>query len=187
MERSDGNHGCEWAEEALDRYLDGELASVEFAELGRHWRQCPACDAERELAEHIQVALGALPTLRCPDHLSAGNMSLTRAPRRAQQALPWLAAGALAAACIAVLVAFQEPASELPSRVSAPPPVVSPDEDGQEIAEQARMILAFVAGVGRDATETVHRRAFAPAVHEISDSLDSVLGQVLPDTSNSNQ
>jgi anti-sigma factor RsiW len=187
VENSSNHIECAWAEEALERYLDRELSPEELARLERHWLECSECEEAHELAEHVQATLRALPRLRCPEHVMERAVASHARPLVRRWSTWTAVGGAVAAASIVTLIALQSP-SIGPVEIPPPtPPVVDVQEDGREIAEQARVVLAYVGGVGLSTRDAVRREAIAPAVEELSNTLDTVLGQVLPDTTTNEQ
>jgi hypothetical protein len=57
---------CQWVNENLERYLDGDLPPSEAAMVESHTAQCAACADELKLAQQVTGSLRALPILECP-------------------------------------------------------------------------------------------------------------------------
>lgn len=121
--------------ERLSRYLDGDLAEAESAELEALLQSDTELAAELEGLRRLQVAVRlaadrmdppeALDTLLEP--LRTGQ---PHAPRRLNPAIRWLgmAAGAALAVTVVVEVARQNSTQPLPARSAAPSPAAAPGE-----------------------------------------------------------
>ena len=190
----DGPGGaCERVRDRIDPYLDDDLAPGEAARVEAHLEGCPDCRSELAAARRLQTALReGLPMLSCPPEVTEEVLRVARAeaeaPRPAPASRPaaapiterlrrFFAAGALrpalaAAAVLALLVA----APLLYRAVTGPEagrngaevatggePAYSPEEVARA-EEEARLVLAYVASVGRDAGRTVQEEVFADGI-----------------------
>lgn len=89
-------HDCDWCDERLEPWLDGDLPAVESAALERHVAQCQRCRREADLARRVQSRLRDLEQPACPDTVTAGLARRTR--HRRHRLVPALAAGLMAGA-----------------------------------------------------------------------------------------
>lgn len=179
---------CERVRDRIDPYLDDDLVPGEAAEVEAHLADCPACRSELGAARRLRAALrDGLPMLSCPPEVTAEVLRIARAEAEAVRPAPrasavpfaerlrrYFAAGALrpalaAAAVLLLLVAAPllyravtgpEPGREGAEVATGGEPTYSPEEIARA-EEEARLVLAFVASVGRDAGRTVQEEVFA--------------------------
>lgn len=179
---------CEGVRGRIDPYLDDDLAPGEAAEVEAHLQGCPDCRSELAAARRLQAALReGLPMLSCPPEVTAEVLRIARAeaeaarpaaaptgPSLAERLRRFFAAGALrpalaAAAVLLLLVAAPllyravtgpEPGREGAEVAAGGEPTYSPEEVARA-EEEARLVLAYVASVGRDAGRTVQEEVFA--------------------------
>lgn len=96
MSESKQTHDCDWCDERLEPWLDGDLPAVESVALEHHVAECRRCRREVDLARRIQSRLQGLEQPACPDAVTT---SLTRRTRhRRRRLVPALAAGLMAGA-----------------------------------------------------------------------------------------
>jgi hypothetical protein len=131
---------CDEAAERITALLDGELSPEERRDLESHLASCPACREAREAEEAVVARLRALPRPPLPAGFAADVMGKVRAgeapgdARPAGRILPmwpaWAAAGAVAAAILAMVmvgpgrgkVARDVASAGPPAAKAAPPP-----------------------------------------------------------------
>ncbi|MCA9257863.1 MAG: zf-HC2 domain-containing protein, partial [Planctomycetales bacterium] len=98
---------CKWVADRCEAHVDGELTSAERHRLLEHAESCSVCSDAILRAERLQRSLSQLPTLRCPDAVTAAvrrRMQAERmAPRSARRRV-LIAAGI--AASLALLLTF---------------------------------------------------------------------------------
>lgn len=104
MSDNTSRHDCDWCDERLEPWLDGELAADEAAALERHVAECRRCERQVSLARRIQSELRDLEQPACPEGVAGALADRTR-PRRPLLA-PALAAG-LVAGALGLGVAWQ--------------------------------------------------------------------------------
>ena len=187
-----GALACERARDRIDPYLEDELSWRQAGEVEAHLAACPDCRAELAAARRLRAAMrDGLPMLACPPEVTARVLAVARAEAEAAEGTSggpvedsrlrrwraWLGEGwmrpALAAAAVLLLLV----AAPLLYRALAPaPPGEAPvaARDGgepaysaEEIAraeEEARLVLAYVASVGRDAGRTVQEEVFTEGI-----------------------
>lgn len=183
--RADGVPGdpglvtCGRVREWLDPFLDGDLARPEEEALEAHLPDCPDCRAELAMARRLREAVReGLPLLTCPPEVTTEVMA--RVAREAADAPPagparrlagrlptWLGGGALRPALVAaalLLLVLAAPllyrsvvpsGSEEPAGVAEAPSAPYSPEEVAEAEEQARLVLAYVGSVGREAARAV--------------------------------
>lgn len=184
---------CERTRDRLDPYLDDDLAPGAAAEVEAHLAGCPDCRSELAAARRLRAALReGLPMLSCPPEVTEEVLRIARAeaeaatpaPARRPAAVPpaerlrrFFAAGALrpaltAAAVLLLLVAAPllyravtgpEPGREGAHVATGGEPTYSPEEIARA-EEEARLVLAYIASVGRDAGRTVQEEVFADGI-----------------------
>ena len=185
-----GPLACERARDRIDPYLEAELSRPEAAELGAHLADCPDCRAELAMARRLREAMqDGLPMLACPPEVTARVLAAARedAREKAERRRPtlyrwWAGLGEEAPrplrplwAAVAVLLLLV--AAPLLYRSVMPPPAGEAPEvaagEGEtrysaaEIAraeEEARLVLAYVAAVGRDAGRAVQEEVFTGGI-----------------------
>lgn len=96
MSNSTPRHDCDWCDERLEPWLDGDLPPHEAAALEDHVAGCRRCEREVGLARRIQSELRELEQPACPEAVADALADRTR-PRRPRLA-PTLAAGLMAGA-----------------------------------------------------------------------------------------
>jgi anti-sigma factor RsiW len=181
--RADGGPGagtlaCERARDRIDPYLEDELPRREAAEVESHLAGCADCRAELAIARRLREALRTgLPMLACPPEVTARVLAIAReeaaAPRRWRS---WLGTGTLrpalaAAALLALLLAapllyravVQAPAEAPQLAAGEGEPVYSAAEIARA-EEEARLVLGFVAAIGRDAGRAVQEEVLAGGI-----------------------
>lgn len=184
-----GRH-CDRVRDRIDPYLDRDLTPAETREVEAHLAGCPDCRAELGLARRLRTAMReGLPMLSCPPEVSAEVLRVAREEagrgaanvphpppvgqgpslslrRRVQS---FFTGGALRPALAAAAVLLLLVAAPLLYRsVTGPEPEVAAGDPGPpysaaEVAraeEEARLVLAYVASVGRDAGRAVREEVF---------------------------
>ena len=63
---------CDFDQELLTDYLDGELSSSEQSEVESHLPACDPCRGELEELQELVGSVKSLPTIPVPDSLSEG-------------------------------------------------------------------------------------------------------------------
>ena len=71
MTRSRHETLCQWVNENLEAYADGDLTPSDRALAESHFRQCAACVAGLKLAQRVTFSLRDLPILECPERVTA--------------------------------------------------------------------------------------------------------------------
>ena len=186
----------------LESYLYSELSPTENEGVREHLARCPACAAERRLAEAIQLGLRALPELDAPPEVllrvrataaseaaaTAGTAAATAAgtvlpferpapkPRRSPGGRPLFATLA-AAVVLALLGAFL--LLQLRSPRPSQPGVASQADIARATAE-ARYAFACIGRASRRAgleikDEVLPAHLVAPAARGLSRSLGETL------------
>lgn len=69
MNQFESQSPCEWVQERIDAYLDGDLSPAETAIADLHLTRCAACADELQLARQVAGSLRALPAQICPDSI----------------------------------------------------------------------------------------------------------------------
>jgi anti-sigma factor RsiW len=69
MNQFESQSPCEWMQERIDAYVDGDLSPAESAVADMHLTRCAACAEELHLARQVAGSLRALPAVRCPDSI----------------------------------------------------------------------------------------------------------------------
>lgn len=187
-----GSSACERARDRIDPYLEDELSRREAGEVEAHLAECPDCRSELAAARRLREAMReGLPMLACPPEVTARVLAVARAEAEAAERtsggpgkesvprrwLVWLGEGWLrpalaAAAVLALLVAAPVLYQALAPAPPGEAPAVAgtegePAYSAEEIAraeEEARLILAYVASVGRDAGRTVQEEVFTEGI-----------------------
>lgn len=161
---------CRWVDDALEGFVDGELAPAEVERLRDHVAGCRRCAESLELAQRIRRELPAL-AVDCPPGLEE---ELRR--RLAQERRGWsrtlrllpVAATIAALALLGALLLF-EPSSRT-------------EPDAAEIAaaeEQIRLALAYVGEMSRRSAEVAMQEVLlgevAQTVEDVARRLDRSL------------
>jgi anti-sigma factor (TIGR02949 family) len=89
-------HDCDWCDERLEPWLDGDLPADEASALEGHVAECRHCTRQISLARRIRSELRDLEQPACPEGVASALAGHTR-PRRLRLA-PALAAGLMAGA-----------------------------------------------------------------------------------------
>lgn len=153
-------HDCEWCDERLEPWLDGDLSADETAAVAAHVRDCERCGRQVALARRITTGLRSAPADPCPGRVVETLARETRPrPSRFHAAL---AAGFLAGA-LALGVVWQMNGDSAPGRPSR-----------AEIAEaraDLELALGYVAAAGRAAGRDVGNVLAGEAMHPIRSGL----------------
>lgn len=96
MSDSKRTHDCDWCDDRLEAWLDGDLPADEAAAMEAHVAGCQRCRRQASLARRIQSGLRDLEQPSCPESIAADLADRTRHRRR--RLAPALAAGLLAGA-----------------------------------------------------------------------------------------
>lgn len=144
MTERDPQQACEWFDERLEPWLDGELDAADAGRVADHVEGCARCARQVALARRIGAGLRDLGQPACPEHVGLGVAQPPRAaPRRV---VPALAAGLMAGA-LALGVVWQ-------MNGSAPSGEPSPAELAEARAD-LELALGYVAAAGRAAGRDV--------------------------------
>lgn len=138
-------NNCDWFDERLEPWLDGELPADQAEALERHVDECRRCLQQYRLARRIQTGLQGLEQPSCPDSVIGILAERTR-PRRRRLA-PALAAGLMASA-LGLGVAWQM------HRAGGPDAQPSRAELAEARAELG-VALGYVSAAGRAAGRDV--------------------------------
>jgi len=185
---------CGRVRDWIDPYLEKELERPLAEALEAHLDDCPDCRSELAMARRLREAMReGLPMLTCPPEVTAEVLRIAReeaaaaaapAHRPARASLAerlgaWIDGGLLRPALVATaLVLLLVSAPVLYREIVAPGPEVPPTvaevpdtaggpysaADVAEAEEQARLVLAYVASVGRDAGRAVQEDVFDPGI-----------------------
>ena len=74
-------HECEEALDRLFEFIDGELTAAELEHVATHLKECPPCEAERQLNEKIKSRVSATGGECAPEALRARIVSTIQAAR----------------------------------------------------------------------------------------------------------
>lgn len=74
-------HECEEALDRLFEYIDGELTPAELEQVGAHLKDCPPCEAERQLNEKIKTRVSSTGGECAPEALRARIVATLQAAR----------------------------------------------------------------------------------------------------------
>lgn len=135
---------CDWFDERLEPWLDGELQAEEAQAVERHVADCARCRREVDLAQRITNGLRSLKAPGCPN-LVVETPGRERDGRR-HRLVPALAAGLMAGA-LALGVVWQM------NRTTGPE-----EPSRAELAEaraDLELALGYVAAAGRAAGRDV--------------------------------
>jgi anti-sigma factor RsiW len=90
MNQFESQSPCEWMQERIDAYLDGDLSPVESSVADQHLARCPGCAEELQLARQVAGSLRALPAVPCPDSIPDAVRARIGAAGNAQWGVkPW--------------------------------------------------------------------------------------------------
>lgn len=137
-------HDCEWCDERLEPWLDGDLPEAEAAALEHHVEDCPRCRRETALARRVQSGLRSMEQPACPATVTRGLEE--RVARKRHPLFPALAAGLLAGA-LGLGVVWQMQRVAGPAQPSA-------TELAQARAE-LEVALGYISAAGRAAGRDV--------------------------------
>jgi anti-sigma factor RsiW len=112
-------HGCDRARSLASAGLDGVLADTESAELRRHLRGCPECQAVVEAMTDVTHRVRSAPDVEAPRLLAP--LPAVRAPRRRWRVVV-LARGVGAAAAAAAIAAVLASMAARPHQGALGPP-----------------------------------------------------------------
>jgi anti-sigma factor RsiW len=112
-------HGCDRARSLASAGLDGVLADTESAELRRHLRGCPDCQAVVEAITDVTQRVRSAPEVEAPRLLAPPLAA--RAPRRRRRIVV-LAQGVGAAAAAAAIAAVLVSVAARPHQGALAPP-----------------------------------------------------------------
>lgn len=171
---------CEWFDESIEAYLDGELDAEALAAFEVHLAECAGCAAELESAGRITVSLRALPRLEAPPPVIARVLATAREEvgGRATGDHPWRwpaalrGRPALAALGAALLVAIAVLATLGPAVDDRPRGLAANDPAVVRATLETKLALAHFARanrrVGRGLSEDLLReRVVRPAVRSL--------------------
>jgi anti-sigma factor (TIGR02949 family) len=190
---------CEWVEERIELYLDGEVAQDEASAIEQHADRCSACAAEIDLARSITSELRALPSHKAPADIveraeaAARAAAASSSPSLRERAVASLGAWvrghfegmmrpAMAAMLIVVIAAGAFVISQR-DRV----PTAQGDYTDAEIAaaaQQARVAFAYVGRYSREPVTVLRGDVMADRVvprmgQAMTESLDDVMEEAL--------
>lgn len=90
MNQFESQSPCEWMQERIDAYCDGDLSPAESAVANQHLSRCAACAEELQLARQVAGSLRALPAMTCPDSIPDAVRARIGASGNAQWGVtPW--------------------------------------------------------------------------------------------------
>jgi len=90
MNQFESQTPCEWMQDRIDAYLDGDLSPAETATADLHLTRCAACAEELQMARQVAGSLRALPAMNCPDSIPEAVRARIGAAGNAQWGVkPW--------------------------------------------------------------------------------------------------
>ena len=175
---------CEWMQDRIDLYADGELSPAEAAVADLHLTRCLRCANELQLARQVTGALRSLPAVRCPDSIPEAvraRIAATGTARRSETPWPWYyrwqeffkrpaIVGVTTALLLVVITAIfgekQAPRSEFTQ------------EQIEQAELDAKLALAYIGKVTSRAGVTVRedvfeRRVFEPIMRAVQRKSDT--------------
>ena len=109
---------CETYEALLDLYVDGELTAEEMLQVQEHLDTCPACRGYVDDAFALRAAFPDEESAPLPENFHASVMEkITQSAAPAPKRRTWMGLPALAAACLALVVAVGGGKSAAPEAV----------------------------------------------------------------------
>jgi anti-sigma factor RsiW len=150
---------CQWADERLEPYLEGELSPADARALEGHLGSCARCRQEEASAREIAAELRGLPALDTPRRVLRGveEKAQGRGLFRWKGPLFWVpVSSGVAATLLIVVAAFL-------LRPAPKEPVPDQAEVAAAVAE-ARFALAFVGQVSRRTGSTLREEQLKPWV-----------------------
>jgi hypothetical protein len=164
----------------LDAWIDGDLDRAEAMGVEAHLEGCPACQAERRLAEGVLAELRAMPEFAVPDRVLDEVDQQTR-PRGSRKVLslfppavrrPLPAVAALAAAVLAVVLVAPWGGQDAPEYS---------EEEIHRATAETRLALAYFGSITRRAELRVKQRVLdegvaAKAVRDVSRTFQIIGG-----------
>ena len=156
-------HDCAEVLNRLDAWIDGDLDRTEAIAVEAHFDNCPACQAERRLAEEVLAELRAMPEFPVPDRVLQavhranrprwGKDALSSLPAGVRRTMP--AAAALAAAVLVVVLVAPRGGRTAPEYS---------DEEIRRASAETRLALAYVGSITRRAELRVKKRVLDEGV-----------------------
>jgi anti-sigma factor RsiW len=173
-------HDCDGVLNRLDAWIDGDLDRAEAIGIEAHLERCPACQAERRLAEQMLTELRAMPDFGVPERVLQAVERKTRPrwvetirsslPSEVRRRLP--AAAAFAAVVLAVVLVAPWDWRRGPEYS---------DEEIQRAAAETRLALAYIGSITRRAERRVKEKvleegAAAKAVRDVNRTFQIIGG-----------
>lgn len=143
MTERHSNRDCEWFDERLEAYLDGDLDRADADRVARHLQDCAACRRELALSERIRESLKSSAQPACPEEVARSLEGIPEVGPRWKRALPF--AAGIAAALVGLALLW-------------PGAHRSPEPSAGEIAaarQELGIALGYIAKAGRIASRDV--------------------------------
>lgn len=156
-------HDCEDVLNRLDAWIDGDLDRADAIGVEAHLDRCPACQAERRLAEEVLAELRAMPEFAVPDRVlqAVDRKTCPRWVETIRSSLPTgvrrrlPAAAASAAVLLAVVLVAPWGGRKAPEYS---------DEEIQRAAAETRLALAYIGSITRRAERRVKAKVLEEGV-----------------------
>lgn len=132
---------CRWTDRRVEAYADGDLSPDDRRRVERHAEACGACGELLDSAAAVKHALGALPSLRCPDRVVAAVEEAAAVETAAEPAEARRSRGAVVVALAASL---------LIAVALRPEPAPS---EAEQVEQALAELTERASGLGRDTFE----------------------------------
>lgn len=151
---------CNWVQDRVEAYVDGELQDQALDAVNRHLYDCPVCAGELALARQILNSLHRLPLPAVPSRLAAAVFErivaerLSRRRRWTRLRYPTVLAAAAVILMIVGLRLWEKIETRLSIAVTPPVREVNPEE--LKLAEnQAKLAFAYISVVSHQTGLTI--------------------------------
>ena len=154
---------CDSALEAIEPYLEGDLAPAQARAFEAHAAGCAGCSRELALARRVLEGLRSLPEMPCPPEVEGQLPSREARPGTEPRVVPgrrWLAA---AAALVLALVGA--------ALIYRSPPLPVPEAEMAQAERDARLALPVLDSINRKATVSLRDRVLKEQVAALGENI----------------
>jgi|GEM_PF-2258885 len=187
MNKFQYNPDCQWAQERIEAFLEGDLSPEETRQLEQHIAQCNACFEELEMARQVRATLQDIPGEICPDRVVEDVLSRIEREDSAPEASRgfagiwrallkgWMPAAAVLALVFAALFMLKAPPQHTMQKGDFPAKKVAPEKLARA-RHELEITFAYIGSVSSQSA----RRVYADVVEQgIAPPLEKALQRTI--------